>query len=143
MENWIVTVFKINPELEILARCAEKRALEKAKRPSFNTQEDVMEVLNLVNEKNAYFNLRVIFNSFKDALSKNEFDMLSLYAKGVGVSDIARSVNAQRTTVYRILKKALTKCELSLKSLDYNTDSLEKEFLWLPLVANIMNAKAA
>ncbi len=143
VEKWILTVFAINPELESLARNVEREIAVKAKRVTVDTVADINNVLRLVNAKNAYCNLRVIYNSFLEVLSAKERDVLLSCAAKVSVSDIARNLGVQRNTVYRILKKAFAKCKKVLKELDYTEKELEREFMWLTPVHEIFEVKKA
>lgn len=142
-DNWIITVFKINPQLDKLAYKAEKEATERARRRGYDTFNDVSVVLESVNRKNAYFNLRVIYNSFLDALSDEEMRTVNDVIGGVSITDIARSSGIHRNSVYRTLKKAFKKCENVLGALDYSEKSMEKEFLWLLPVAELMQRNVA
>lgn len=139
MEEWIFAICEINPMLETLAYKAERAATIKAKRSGNNTMKEVNEVLRLINKKNAYFNLRVIYNSMMDALSERESDVLSLSSSGVSVIEIASRLGIQRTSVYKILGRAIDKCRKEIKELGYDENELKKEFLFLSEIESILN----
>lgn len=141
LKDWIFTICEINPWLDTLAERAERNVEKLALCHGRNTDADINKVIKFINLKNAYCNLRVIYNSMMNALTDKEAAVLLLAITDSPVVQKAADLGLSRESYYRTLNKALKKCKLEILALGYDDTHPEKEFLHIKPVIDLFNRR--
>lgn len=132
MENWILAILALSGKLAAAAEMYANRAEATALDLKGNVTELCEQIMELNDIKRRIVNMRVMFDMLKSELSETEFSLISEYASK-SLTEIALCRKLSRTSVYRMLKRALKKAEKILWKIRVDFDRMNSDYLGIPL----------
>ena len=143
MRIWILAVFRLASGLSKAIEEHDKKIERISLNPFGVTLKQYEKVIELSDRKIRLVNMKIMYDLLREKLEQHEVYLISKYARGISVAEIALCLEMKTGTVYKRLNRAVEAAEKILSESGYDEARMEREYSGFPAVKSaLMSLKA-
>lgn len=128
MKIWILAVFRLASGLCRAIEEYDKKIDRIALDPFGVTLKQYEKVIALSDKKRRLINLKVMYMLLKEKLDEHDIYLITKYARGISVAEIAERLEMKQSAVYKRLNRAIAEAEEVLAKSGYDEKRMECEY---------------
>ncbi len=120
MKIWILAIFRLAAGLSKTIDDYDKKIERIALNPFGVSLKQYEKVIELSDNKTRIVNMKIMHDLLKNRLDVNEVYLISKYARGISVAEMAERLEMKASSLYKKLNRAVAAAEEVLKKSGYD-----------------------